>query len=169
MAESQRTMLDRVVRERTALKPRMKALSEKADLSRSEGAELDQLLDTFENLTSSERSLRARLGDGDDIASLGHAQLIEIYRDVVARAVVREDNTIAIDDFSTCCGNANAAQRLCVLLVVVVLTAHDLHAPQRTEQQEQSASDDRPDCPEARIVFPKWRANDHTFPHTICV
>jgi HK97 family phage major capsid protein len=66
MAESQRTMLDRVVRERTALKPRMKALSEKADLSRSEGAELDQLLDTFENLTSSERSLRARLGDGDD-------------------------------------------------------------------------------------------------------
>src|ERR1019366_7741690 len=66
MAESQRPMLDRVVRERTALKPRMKALSEKADLSRSEGAELDQLLDTFENLTSSERSLRARLGDGDD-------------------------------------------------------------------------------------------------------
>jgi len=94
MAESQRTMLDRVVRERTALKPRMKALSDKGDLSRSEMAELDQLLDTFENLTSSERSLRARLGVGGDDGHVEGASRGEL-RDRALRVLENEGHHLA--------------------------------------------------------------------------
>src|ERR1017187_350053 len=94
MAESQRNMLDKVVRDRTALKPRMRALSDKADLSRSELVELDQLLDTFENLTSSERSLRARIGiDGGD-GNVGRASRGEL-RDRALRVLELEGRNLA--------------------------------------------------------------------------
>jgi HK97 family phage major capsid protein len=94
MAESQRNMLDRVVRERTALKPRMKALSDKGSLSRSEEAELDQLLDTFENLTSSERSLRARLGVGGDDGHVEGVSRGEL-RDRALRVLENEGHHLA--------------------------------------------------------------------------
>jgi HK97 family phage major capsid protein len=94
MAETTRSMLDRVVRERTALKPKMKILSEKPGLSRSEEAELDQLLDTFENLTSSERSLRARLGVGGDDGHVEGASRGEL-RDRALRVLENEGHHLA--------------------------------------------------------------------------
>ena len=61
MAESLRSMLDQVVRQRKALAPEMKRLSEKQDLSRSEGNQLDQLLTTHETLTASDARSRTGL------------------------------------------------------------------------------------------------------------
>ena len=70
-----------------------------------------------------------RLGNSDDVAFLGYAQLVEINRDVIAGTIVCKDDTIAIDDFSTGRGNADAAERLRILLVVIMLATHDLYTP----------------------------------------